>query len=219
MWSITLEKENISYCTSALIIIRRSTPIDQHRISNDFELSREHRHTLILILTDLQVINQMSTTGSYLTFVFSLNRQYSKDVVNKYFKRLRELLKDKLLAIKNRTSRTKKIINELKRLSILARLLKTSGLKNKRNVKKVHSNRLDVSYIVTVRKYNSHFGIEWNITQKGRTITERNHYKEYSKLKFDIVRSPQQITHWNRLTKSVLNQEYCSDITKPYILT
>lgn len=98
-------------------------------------------------------------------------------------------------------------------------LLKTSGLKNKRNVKKVHSNRLDVSYIVTVRKYNSHFGIEWNITQKGRTITERKHYKEYSKLKFDIVRSPQQITHWNRLTKSVLNQEYCSDITKPYILT
>lgn len=123
MWSITLEKENISYCTSALIIIRRSTPIDQHRISNDFELSREHRHTLILILTDLQVINQMSTTGSYLTFVFSLNRQYSKDVVNKYFKRLRELLKDKLLAIKNRTSRTKKIINELKRLSILARVI------------------------------------------------------------------------------------------------
>ncbi|CAB5156343.1 unnamed protein product [Rhizophagus irregularis] len=33
-----------------------------------------------------------------------MNRQFSQDTINKYFKRLRQLLKDKLLAIKNRLS-------------------------------------------------------------------------------------------------------------------
>lgn len=38
----------------------------------------------------------------YLTFVFSLNRQFLKQIVDKYFKRLRQLLKEKYYAIFHR---------------------------------------------------------------------------------------------------------------------
>ncbi|PKC54687.1 hypothetical protein RhiirA1_476848 [Rhizophagus irregularis] len=49
-------------------------------------------------------VNLNYLIGTYLAFIFSINRQFSPDTVKKYFKRLRQLLIDKLVAIKNRLS-------------------------------------------------------------------------------------------------------------------
>ncbi|PKY62806.1 hypothetical protein RhiirA4_489967, partial [Rhizophagus irregularis] len=49
-------------------------------------------------------VNLNYLIGTYLCFVFAINRQFSPDIVKKYFKRLRQLLIDKLVAIKNRIS-------------------------------------------------------------------------------------------------------------------
>ncbi|PKY50561.1 hypothetical protein RhiirA4_423837 [Rhizophagus irregularis] len=43
----------------------------------------------------------------YLTFVFSLNRQFSKQTVDKYFVRIRQLLQEKYLALRNRVESDK----------------------------------------------------------------------------------------------------------------
>ncbi|PKY50874.1 hypothetical protein RhiirA4_467566 [Rhizophagus irregularis] len=40
------------------------------------------------------------------------------------------------------------------------------------------------------------------------TDVQRPYYKEYSRLRFDIVHSPQQIERWNRITRSTLNLEH-----------
>ncbi|CAB4443744.1 unnamed protein product [Rhizophagus irregularis] len=48
---------------------------------------------------------------------------------------------------------------------------------------------------------------------------ERLYYKEYKNLEFDIIRSHQQITRWNHLTKSTFKHErHDGGFTKPYIL-
>lgn len=50
----------------------------------------------------------------------------------------------------------------------------------------------------------------------------RIYYKEYSQLKFDIVRSPKQIERWNRLTRMHLQKSgdiYKAKPFKRYIIT
>lgn len=42
-----------------------------------------------------------------------------------------------------------------------------------------------------------------------------NYYKEYSSLKFDVVRSPQQQEGWNRLTEMTLSRGV---LGKPFLL-
>ncbi|EXX52058.1 hypothetical protein GLOIN_2v1779171 [Rhizophagus irregularis DAOM 181602=DAOM 197198] len=80
------------------------TEINKYLIyTNDIELSKNHRHTF---RSTSNKPNLNYILGIYLTFVFSLNRQFHKDAVNKYFSRLRHLLKEKLLALRNRLEST-----------------------------------------------------------------------------------------------------------------
>ncbi|PKC59183.1 hypothetical protein RhiirA1_400140 [Rhizophagus irregularis] len=80
------------------------TEINKYLIyTNDIELSKNHRHTF---RSTSNKPNLNYILGIYLTFVFSLNRQFHKDVVNKYFNRLCHLLKEKLLALRNRLEST-----------------------------------------------------------------------------------------------------------------
>ncbi|PKC54512.1 hypothetical protein RhiirA1_477201 [Rhizophagus irregularis] len=67
--------------------------------TNDIELSQEHCHTFG---STSKIANLNYLIGNYLTFVFSLNRQFPKHVVNKYFKCLRQLLIEKFLEIHRR---------------------------------------------------------------------------------------------------------------------
>uniref|UniRef100_U9UVA6 Uncharacterized protein n=1 Tax=Rhizophagus irregularis (strain DAOM 181602 / DAOM 197198 / MUCL 43194) TaxID=747089 RepID=U9UVA6_RHIID len=46
----------------------------------------------------------------------------------------------------------------------------------------------------------------------------RPYYKQYSSLRFDVIRSPQQIERWNRLTRSIISQEQQSRFIKPFII-
>ncbi|CAB5189698.1 unnamed protein product [Rhizophagus irregularis] len=94
--------------------------------------------------------------------------------------------------------------------------------------KEVHSTRLGVKYDVTIRRYNEWRGknnpdlkqimepIERR-TKKG-IPTCRKYYKEYKNLKFDIVRSPQQIKRWNRLTNSIVRAETKINREKPFLI-
>ncbi|PKY17673.1 hypothetical protein RhiirB3_488289 [Rhizophagus irregularis] len=80
------------------------TEINKYLIyTNDIELSKNHRHTF---RSTSNKPNLNYILGIYLTFIFSLNRQFHKDAVNKYFSRLRHLLKEKLLALRNRLEST-----------------------------------------------------------------------------------------------------------------
>ncbi|POG72973.1 hypothetical protein GLOIN_2v1828557 [Rhizophagus irregularis DAOM 181602=DAOM 197198] len=80
------------------------TEIDKYLIyTNDIELSKNHRHTF---RSTSNKPNLNYILGIYLTFVFSLNRQFHKDAVDKYFNRLRQLLKEKLLALRYRLEST-----------------------------------------------------------------------------------------------------------------
>ncbi|PKY49485.1 hypothetical protein RhiirA4_465504 [Rhizophagus irregularis] len=96
--------------------------------------------------------------------------------------------------------------------------------------KDVHS-RLGVSYTVTIRKYNQHYKAqnarlahsvtpETKVNRKKRFTTEYRYFKEYSRLIFDVHRSPKQIERWKRLTTTVLRQEHdgFSHKNKPYLL-
>jgi hypothetical protein len=67
------------------------------------DLSSDHCHTF---RSTPNKPNFNYILGTYLTFVFALNRQFSKQTVTKYFNRLRQLLKKKFLAIRNRTNGT-----------------------------------------------------------------------------------------------------------------
>lgn len=67
--------------------------------TNDIELLKDHRHKF---QSTSNKPNLNFILGTYLTFVFSLNRQFPKDTVDKYFKRLRQLLQKKLYALYNR---------------------------------------------------------------------------------------------------------------------
>lgn len=79
--------------------------------TNDTMMTKDHQR---IFNSTSQYINIDYLIGTYLTFTFAINHQFSQGTVNKYFKRLRQLLKDKLVAIKNRLSSTftKKLTNQ-----------------------------------------------------------------------------------------------------------
>ncbi|PKY58348.1 hypothetical protein RhiirA4_480191 [Rhizophagus irregularis] len=99
---------------------------------------------------------------------------------------------------------------------------------NHNNEKEVHSTCLGVKYDVTIRRYN-----EWRgktnphlkkimepikgHTKKG-IPSNKTYYKEYKNLKFDIVRTPQQIKRWNRLTNSIVKTETKTYGDKPFLI-
>lgn len=65
---------------------------------------------MIIIGSSIQVVKNSTyinyLIGTYLTFTFAINCQFSFDIVKKYFKRLCQLLLDKFMSIKNRLSST-----------------------------------------------------------------------------------------------------------------
>ncbi|CAB5096539.1 unnamed protein product [Rhizophagus irregularis] len=73
--------------------------------TNDIDMLKDHRR---IFNSTSKKINLNYLIGTYLTFIFSINRQFSRDTVKKYFKRLRQLLIDKLVVIKNRLSHSAK---------------------------------------------------------------------------------------------------------------
>ncbi|PKY38389.1 hypothetical protein RhiirA4_451375 [Rhizophagus irregularis] len=104
------------------------------------------------------------------------------------------------------------------------------SMDDSKNVKEVHSNRLGISYTVTINKYNRGLGQQNrdlknekkdNYATKKRSPEDtaiRPYFKQYGSLRFDIVRSPQQIARWNRLTCSVMRSEEHSPFTQPKII-
>lgn len=91
--------------------------------------------------------------------------------------------------------------------------------------KEIHSTRLGVKYEVIIKRYsdkrgkkNAHLKSIMELTMetfaKGIPTT-RLFYKEYQNLKFDIVRSPQQIKRWNRLKNLVITKEQISHRSSP----
>ncbi|GBC19449.2 hypothetical protein GLOIN_2v1769145 [Rhizophagus irregularis DAOM 181602=DAOM 197198] len=69
--------------------------------TNDIQLSDDHHR---IFNSNCKKLNLNYLIGTYLTFVFTLNKQFSPAIVDKYFHHLRQLLLDKILAVKNRTS-------------------------------------------------------------------------------------------------------------------
>ncbi|POG74671.1 hypothetical protein GLOIN_2v1771106 [Rhizophagus irregularis DAOM 181602=DAOM 197198] len=69
--------------------------------TNDIEMTHDHQR---IFNSSSKKLNINYLIGTYLTFTFAINRQFSPDTVKKYFKRLRQLLLVKFLAIKNRLS-------------------------------------------------------------------------------------------------------------------
>ncbi|CAB4439325.1 unnamed protein product [Rhizophagus irregularis] len=69
--------------------------------TNDIDMTNDHQR---IFNSTSKKLNLNYLIGTYLTFTFTINRQFSPDVVKKYFKRLRQLLLEKMLAIKNRLS-------------------------------------------------------------------------------------------------------------------
>ncbi|CAB4441047.1 unnamed protein product [Rhizophagus irregularis] len=73
--------------------------------TNDIDMLNDHQR---IFNSTSKKINLNYLMGTYLAFIFSINRQFSPDTVKKYFKRLRQLLINKLVAIKNRLSHSAK---------------------------------------------------------------------------------------------------------------
>ncbi|CAB5366806.1 unnamed protein product [Rhizophagus irregularis] len=69
--------------------------------TNDIDMLNDHQR---IFNSTSKNVNLNYLIGTYPAFIFSINRQFSPDTVKKYFKRLRQLLIDKLVAIKNRLS-------------------------------------------------------------------------------------------------------------------
>jgi hypothetical protein len=67
--------------------------------TNDIHMPRDHHR---IFNSNSKKLNLSYLIGTYLTFVFSINRQFSPSIINRYFYRLRQLLLDKILAVKNR---------------------------------------------------------------------------------------------------------------------
>ncbi|PKC03105.1 hypothetical protein RhiirA5_424258 [Rhizophagus irregularis] len=84
----------------------------------------------------------------------------------------------------------------------IARQTSAEGIKANEHVKKVHSNRLGKNKVPDTAPYT--------------TTTEHVYYKEDSKLTFDIVRSPQQIERWNRITVTTFRRQFHSAINYGY---
>ncbi|CAB4415536.1 unnamed protein product [Rhizophagus irregularis] len=269
--------------------------------TNDIELRNHSSHTYQS--TSIKP-NFKYLLGIYLTFVFSLNRQFPKHIIDKYFSRLRQLLQEKYMALRNRL--TSELLNNKRTTTYIRfssgdhviylgfffscgtyvkseknhcvlpaayvlskkrwrcgehiaklpstqsrsgirrdprfykdqihRILTLNAKKEKKNVKQVHSNRLGVSYTVSINKYHrglgrdnqdlkhemeSGIGTKDNYATKTRNLNEtstRPYFKEYRSLRFDIVRSPQQIARWNRLTCSVIRANHHSPFPQPKII-
>ncbi|CAB4406965.1 unnamed protein product [Rhizophagus irregularis] len=73
--------------------------------TNDIDMTNDHHR---IFNSTSKKVNVNFLIGTYLTFIFAINRQFSPDTINKYFKRLRQLLLEKLIAIKNRISQPSK---------------------------------------------------------------------------------------------------------------
>ncbi|CAB4435017.1 unnamed protein product [Rhizophagus irregularis] len=73
--------------------------------TNDIDMTNDHHR---IFNSTSKKVNVNFLIGTYLTFIFAINRQFSPDIVKKYFKRLRQLLLEKLVAIKNRISQPSK---------------------------------------------------------------------------------------------------------------
>ncbi|PKB94795.1 hypothetical protein RhiirA5_438024 [Rhizophagus irregularis] len=69
--------------------------------TNDIQMPDDHHR---IFNSNCKKLNLTYLIGTYLTFVFTLNKQFSPATVDRYFNRLRQLLIDKILAVKNRIS-------------------------------------------------------------------------------------------------------------------
>ncbi|CAB5389096.1 unnamed protein product [Rhizophagus irregularis] len=69
--------------------------------TNDIQMPDDHHR---IFNSNCKKLNLNYLIGTYLTFVFTLNKQFSPAIVDRYFNHLRQLLIDKILAVKNRTS-------------------------------------------------------------------------------------------------------------------
>ncbi|CAB5309107.1 unnamed protein product [Rhizophagus irregularis] len=69
--------------------------------TNDIQIPNDHHR---IFNSNCKRLNLNYLIGTYLTFIFTLNKQFSPAIVDRYFNRLRQLLIDKILAVKNRTT-------------------------------------------------------------------------------------------------------------------
>ncbi|PKY33520.1 hypothetical protein RhiirB3_452481 [Rhizophagus irregularis] len=207
--------------------------------TNDIDMTNDHHR---IFNSSSKKLNLNYLIGTYLTFTFAINRQFSPDVVKKYFKRLRQLLLDKMLAIRHRLSSTSVKNKQTKtfiRFSSGPHVIYLgfylpcghflpSTCCSQPAAFKVHSTRLGIKYEVTIKRYCPYKGknnqdlksvMEPTITLSKKGIpTSRPLYKEYKNLQFDIIQSPQQINRWNRLKQHVIKSERRVHYNKPYLL-
>ncbi|GBC10265.1 hypothetical protein RclHR1_00950002 [Rhizophagus clarus] len=84
-----------------------------------------------------------------------------------------------------------------------------------KEVKHVHSNRLGISYDVIIKSVRGAPDVfRHNMADHKRW----KYFKEYRSLKFDIIRSSQQIQRFKRLSTLILKQNVDSAIKKPFLL-
>ncbi|CAB5377515.1 unnamed protein product [Rhizophagus irregularis] len=69
--------------------------------TNDIQMPNDHHR---IFNSNSKKLNLLYLIRTYLTFVFNLNKQFSPAIIDKYFNHLRQLLIDKILAVKNRTT-------------------------------------------------------------------------------------------------------------------
>ncbi|GES84942.1 hypothetical protein GLOIN_2v1772827 [Rhizophagus clarus] len=84
-----------------------------------------------------------------------------------------------------------------------------------REVKHIHSNRLGISYEVIIKMYKD---IPARQRVKLPDSPKWKYFKEYKRLQFDILRSPQQIQRFNRLSTLVLSHNANAKYKRPFIL-
>ncbi|GES93235.1 hypothetical protein GLOIN_2v1779171 [Rhizophagus clarus] len=83
-----------------------------------------------------------------------------------------------------------------------------------REVKHIHSNRLGISYDVVIKMYKD---IPARQHAKLPDSMKWQYFKEYKHLKFDILRSLQQIQQFNRLNMLVLSQNANAKYKRPFV--
>ncbi|GBC02619.1 hypothetical protein RclHR1_04710007 [Rhizophagus clarus] len=86
---------------------------------------------------------------------------------------------------------------------------------NPREVKHIYSNRLGISYDVVIKMYKD---IPGRQRRKLPDSPKWKYFKEYKRLQFDILRSPQQIQRFNRLSTLVLSHNANAKYKRPFIL-
>ncbi|GBB86887.1 hypothetical protein RclHR1_13320001 [Rhizophagus clarus] len=84
-----------------------------------------------------------------------------------------------------------------------------------REVKHIHSNRLGISYDVVIKRYKD---VPARQRAKLPDSPKWKYFKEYKRLQFDILRSPQQIQRFNRLSTLALSHNANAKYKKPFIL-